>query len=137
MFAEANAPPGHSSAEIAHEWWRRLSAFDFVGAGELLAPDVVVEWPVSNERFRGRETVVAINEAYPGRWRATIVQSVAAGDRCVVEANVTDGQETDVAVSFFTIHNGLIQTLREFWPEPYPAPAWRKRWADVEEESTR
>lgn len=131
MVMQDRSAPLKTSAELAREWWRRLSTFDFTGAGELLAPDVVVEWPVSGERFRGRDDVVAINEAYPGRWRAEIVRLVADGDVCVTEANVTDGRETNIAVSFFTVRDGLIQTLREFWPEPYPAPEWRKRWAEA------
>ena len=129
-MAHDRRSPDPTSASIARDWWRRLSALDFESAGKLLAPDVIVEWPLTGERIRGRENVVAVNAAYPGRWRAQITRCIADGDVTVTEANVSDGDESHTAVSFFTVRDGLIQHLREFWPEPYPAPAWRQRWIE-------
>ncbi|WP_244502348.1 nuclear transport factor 2 family protein [Streptomyces oceani] len=34
-------------SKIVQELWDRMQARDWVGIGELLADDVVIEWPVS------------------------------------------------------------------------------------------
>lgn len=114
---------------VARDWWRRLSDLNFNGAGELLGPDVVVEWPLTGERFNGRETIVALNANYPGQWRCEVLRCIADGDSCVTETRVSDGRESHTAISFFTVRDGLIRELREYWPAPYEAPEWRRQQA--------
>jgi hypothetical protein len=54
------------------------------------------------------------------------VNRIVAGETEVVtDVSVTDGVQSARALSFFTIEQGLITRLVEFWPEPYPAPANR------------
>lgn len=50
---------------------------------------------------------------------------LVAGEEVVTHVTVTDGQRSDEAISFFTVHNGKIANLVEFWPEKYPAPSSR------------
>lgn len=82
----------------------------------------MLEYPQSGERFRGRDTWVAINEEYPaaGRWHFT-VDRIVAGEQGVV---------SDVSarsVSFFELRDGRIRRRVEYWPDPFEAPAWRAR----------
>lgn len=41
--------------------WDRIQARDWSGVADLVAEDVVVEWPVSAERIVGNKNFVAVN----------------------------------------------------------------------------
>jgi len=42
-----------------------------------------------------------------------------------------DGTQHARAISFFTVANGKIIRLVEFWPEPYEAPSNRKHLVEA------
>src|SRR5262245_3165229 len=126
--------PALNNRQIVEQFWQRLSAFDFEGAGELLHDEYICEWPQSRERIRGRANFVALNAAYPGRWVIAIQRLVASGDQVVSEVAMTNqlapGEAPVVAVSFFELQHGKIRYDRAYWPEPYPAPADRAQWVE-------
>jgi hypothetical protein len=101
---------------------------DFHSVKSVLAEGLVVEWPQSKERLRGPESFARMNAEYParGRWRFRINELVASQDRVVTQVSVTDGEQTAEPVSFFTIVNGKIVRMVEYWPEPFP-PAENRR----------
>jgi limonene-1,2-epoxide hydrolase len=123
-----------SSRQTVEQFWQRLSTFDFAGAGDLLHEDYVCEWPQSRERIRGRANFVALNAAYPGRWVIAIERIVACGDQVVTEVTMRNqlapAQVPVVAVSFFELNSGKIRYERDYWPEPYAAPADRAQWVE-------
>jgi ketosteroid isomerase-like protein len=112
--------------------WQAFDRFDFAAAGNLLHDDFVCEWPQSGEIIRGRENFVAVNTHYPGHWHLTIQRIVVQGDHVVTEitAREADSGQTANAVSFFTVKHGKIVHVREFWPDPFDAPAWRAQWVE-------
>jgi limonene-1,2-epoxide hydrolase len=123
-----------SDRAIVEEFWRRLGAFDFDGAGDLLHEAYICEWPQSRERIRGRANFVALNAAYPGRWATTIRRIVESGGQVATEVELTNllapGEAPVVAISFFELQGGAIRYERDYWPEPYAAPADRARWVE-------
>ena len=66
-----------------------------------------------------------MNETYPGNWNATVTDVVSNGDAVITTTTVADGGISVVAISRFTIRDGRITHLVEYWPETYAAPAWR------------
>ena len=46
----------------------------------------------------------------------------------VTVTRVFDSETAVTAISFFTIRDGLIQKIVEYWPEPYEAPVGRSQW---------
>ena len=120
-----------SRAAVAR-YWARMQANDFAGAAGCLAVDVVVEWPQSGERIRGRENFVAVNANYPaaGRWVFEVERVLSAGDEVVTDVTVTDGVLHARAITFSTVHAGEIVRQVEYWPEPFAAPAWRAAWVE-------
>ncbi len=96
---------------------------DFVAAARLCAKSAVVEWPLSNERM-------AAIEHYPGTWHASVVDVIPEGASVVTVTGVFDERTAVTAISFFTIRDGLIEKLVEYWPDPYEAPGWRSKWTE-------
>lgn len=117
-----------STSAIARAWWQAIDRADFSGAIELMAPDAVIDWPLSNERMANPRQWRHVNEHYPGRWAATVRSLVAENEVVVTVADVTDGSITVVAISFFTVRGGQITNLVEYWPEPYAPPQDRSQW---------
>ncbi len=115
---------------VARAWWNAIDRGDFAGAAELCSESAVVEWPLSNERMATIDAWRLVNEHYPGTWRASITNLVAQGDAVVTVVTVFNDTTAVTAISFFTIRDGFIQRLVEYWPDLYPAPAWRSQWTE-------
>jgi ketosteroid isomerase-like protein len=111
-----------NAGQVVRTLWERFDAQDWEAAGQVLADDVVVEWPHSGELVRGRENVIRINAEYPGAWRIEIEWLVVEGDRVASAVRVTDGAELFWAASFFAVRDGLIRHVREFWVDPSKEP---------------
>jgi len=113
------------SGDVARKWWNAIDRADFDAAISLMSPTAIVDWPLSNERMTTPDAWKTVNERYPGRWAARIRSLVDDGSTVVTVTDVTDGGITVKAISFFTISEGRIANLIEYWPETYAAPGWR------------
>lgn len=115
------------AVDIVREFWRLMATNEFHRVSDVLANEFVLEWPQSNERIRGAERFVRMNVEYPahGRWQFTVNRLVGSEAQAVSDVSITDGTQHARAISFFTVADGRITRLVEFWPEPYAAPANR------------
>lgn len=118
-----------SASCVIQEYWRLLEQRAWESWSALLHPDFVCEWPQSEERFDRREFLL-VNRHYPGDWHATVRSMHDAGEWVISEAEVTLDGRIDRAVSFFRLREMKIIALREFWPEPFAVPEWRKKMSD-------
>lgn len=112
-------------ADVVREFWRLMATNDFYSVGAVLSSEFVLEWPQSNERVRGAQRFAQMNQEYPshGRWEFTVNRIVSGESEAVSDVTVTDGVQTGRAISFFTVVQGKVTRVVEFWPEPYePAP---------------
>jgi ketosteroid isomerase-like protein len=116
-----------TAVEAVREFWRLMATNDFDSVGAVLSPEFVLEWPQSKERIRGAERFARMNEEYPahGPWRFTLHRVVGTETEVVSDVSVTDGVQSARPISFFTVVQGKITRLVEFWPEPYAAPESR------------
>ena len=121
-------PEFHSSEAVVREFWRLMATNDFHSVNAVLAPQFVLEWPQSKERIRGAENFARMNAEYPtsARWEFRINRLVASGNAVVTQVSVTDGVQSAEPVSFFTVSNGKVTHLVEYWPEPFAAPEDRR-----------
>jgi hypothetical protein len=128
MSAAGEGWRGGEAVTVAREFWRRMGANDWQAAAELFADDFELVWPQSGERILSREAFVAVNANYPaaGRWTFSTRRLFGAGSQAVSETLVSDGTIEAVAVTFFEIEVGEIRRMREFWPDPFPVPEWRR-----------
>ncbi len=105
-----------------------MEARDWEGVAALVAPDAVIEWPRTGERFSGA-SFVAMNRDYPEGWSIRVREVVGSGERVASDVEVTqegvDG--VFVATGFWTVRDGRVVAAREYWsgPDLDDAPAWR------------
>jgi hypothetical protein len=127
--------PSLTVAEVVREFWRLMATNDFRSVAAVLAPDFVLEWSQSRERIRGAERFARMNEEYPahGPWTFKVNRLVGGELEAVSDVTVTDGMQTARAISFFTIMDGRVVRLVEFWPEPYSAPEDRAHLVEAME----
>ena len=126
MSASEHRMSSHAT-DVVDDFWQRMRSNDFRWAAALLADDFVLEWPQSGERIRGRANFAAMNADYPshGRWQFHVHRVVGNAEEAVSDVEVTDGMQRARAISFFTVRDGQIAAMTEFWPEPYDPPASR------------
>lgn len=113
-----------------------MASNDFHAASRCLTEDFRLQWPQSGEMIEGRENFAELNAAYPstGPWRFDLRRIVGDGDQIVTEVAVSDGEQRATALTFHTIRGNLIALQREFWPDAFEAPAWRRQWVRMPEE---
>ncbi len=118
------------SKDVVENFWTVMATNDFDVASLLLSEDFEYYMPQSQEYLRGRENFASLNKTYPaqGLWTFDVRQIVADGARVVSEVGVSDGAMQAVAITFHTVRDGLIWRQVEYWPDPYPAPAFRSEW---------
>ena len=119
--------PPTTAIEIVREFWRLMQSNDFHSVAAVLGCEFVLEWPQSKERIRGAERFARMNHEYPahGAWRFAVSRLIGSEAEVVSEVEITDGVRNAKAISFFTVEDGKITRLVEYWPEPYSAAANR------------
>jgi ketosteroid isomerase-like protein len=119
-------------SQLISTFWQLMSSNDFTSVASVLHSDFVLEWPQSHERIRGAANFARMNACYPahGPWRFTIQRLLVDGDAGMTEVAITDSVVVATAISFFTVRDGLISKIVEYWPDPFPAPAWRSEWVE-------
>jgi ketosteroid isomerase-like protein len=118
-----------NSETVVREFWRLMATNDFASVKTILSPHFILEWPQSNERIRGAENFARMNAEYPtttGQWSFKVNHLVAQATTVVTQVSVTDGEQIAEAISFFTLEDGKITYILEYWPEPYTAPINRR-----------
>ncbi len=120
-------------AAVVRALWERFQARDWDAAAELLAEDVVVDWPQTRERIHGRDRVITVNRNYPEGWTIRVLRIVQDGDVAVSEVAVDHVDlGTFHAASFFEVVDGRIARGTEYWVDPPSGdpPAWRAAWVE-------
>lgn len=109
-------------------YWRAVLAQDADGMRAFLAPDAVVRWPNTRERFTAEE-FIRVNCAYPGAWKGGLERVEYAGDVaiCVVLVQSADDAQSLHAVSFLRLHGDRIVQIDEYWSDDGPVPPWRTK----------
>ena len=105
---------------VVREFWRLMATNDFPAVKAVLAEAFVLEWPQSKERIRGADTFARMNAEYQahGPWSFQVNRLLAAGNEVVTQVSVSDGVQRAEPISFFTVEQGRITRLVEYWPDP-------------------
>ena len=122
----------HENEELIRRYWATCDGRDWEGFAATLAPDVVYEAHQTRERVVGREAYVRFNAEFPGDWSLSVRRVVADASGGVAWTDFHVGDEVMTGLHFFTVADGLIRHVDDFWPEPYEPPPGRahlvERW---------
>ncbi len=103
---------------------------------EMAADDLVVEYPQSGERFRGRERIAEMNASYPSQTGTApsmkLRRIVKPGQAWITEGTIDYGDGTPVsAISIIeTGPDGKVVRQTDYFASPFEAPAWRSEYAE-------
>ena len=116
--------------ELAAELWRLFDLGRFRDTLPLFSEDFEAHWPSTRERIRGRENFVALNENYPGDSRCTVRRIEECDGGVVTVTEIANDGTTLFAVSFFSVRDGRIAAVEEYFSENGPPPFDRYDWAE-------
>lgn len=120
-----------SPAEVVRRMWDLFQARAWDDAMDCFHPDLVVEYPVSRERFESAERFVAMNAAYPEGWTIDVRRIVAEGDVVASEVAVPQGADKHVSLAFSSVRDGRIARIKEYWvlEDSEEQPDWRTEYS--------
>jgi len=96
---------------------------------ELYAPDAVLEFPQSGERFEGLANFREWRDLYPDAVQVEVRRISGGGDHWVAECGLSyDGGPWKPAVTIIELADGRIVHERIYSMDTWPAPEWRARW---------
>ena len=119
-----------AAEDLVRALWQAFDDVRIEDVRPLLAEDFVAEWPQTAERIVGPGNFIALNTNYPGKWRCTLLDLLANGDRVVTQVRISDGDQALFALSFFTIEGGRISHAREYFADVMESPFDRTAWTE-------
>ena len=95
--------------------------------------DAVLEFPQSGEWFRGKENIQGWRQQYPMKLDFHPREIRGGGDLWVAETVLTyDGANPINVVKIMQFDGDKIARETLYFADPFPAPDWRKPWAERE-----
>lgn len=119
---------------IVKAFWDNMCEQSYHELANLFHKDAVIEWPNTNEVFNVKDFIM-VNAKYPGNWKEKICHMHVCDDKIISETHVDNGTVSFYAISIFTIKDGLIVQLKEYWSENGKAPEWRQQLMKEESDS--
>jgi hypothetical protein len=111
--------------------WEASERGDADAEHAIYAEDAILDYPQSGERFSGRSKIQAQRGGHPAERHFTIRHIVGGDDLWVSECVITyDGVPT-YSVSIMEIADGLVTHERQYFADPFEAPAVRAALADT------
>jgi len=108
------------------------SGVDNAKAHEIYHDDAVLEFPQSGERFLGKANMQGFRAQYPVAQVDFEPRELrGSGDVWIGEGRVLyDGANPHHFVWIAELRGGLVQRETIYFAEPFPAPEWRRPWAE-------
>jgi hypothetical protein len=111
--------------------WAASAAGDQEAEHEIYLDDVVVEYPQSGERVRGRLNLQALRSHHPERPAGFVVRRIVGqGDLWVTEYVITYEGRPVYTVSIMEFRADKVARETQYFADPFEAPAWRARWVE-------
>ena len=117
--------------ELIRKFWSLFDQEKFEQVKSLLHAEFKAVWITSNEKFPSADSLIKMNEAYPGRWH-TIPQRIELLEYdalSITSVYSDDSPERFYAISFFEFKEGLISKIIEYWATVENSPEWRKQFS--------
>ena len=111
-----------------HQYITDIAAQDAQALRGYFHADAEICWPCTDELFTVEEFLRA-NCEYPGTWGGELLRETRCADGgAVTVARIfqTDGDFSCHVTSFFTLRDGKIAALTEYYADDGEAPQWRR-----------
>jgi hypothetical protein len=122
--------PIENAENLARNLWHCFDEARFQDALPLLSDTFEAVWPNTRERILGAKNFIDMNEAYPGSWRCGVRQARVIPGGVVTVTEISDGAQALIAVSFFTVHGGVITRAEEYFGDVIDPPFDRSMWCE-------
>jgi hypothetical protein len=108
------------------EHWRASERGDSAAEHAIYAPDAVLDYPQSGERFRGRANIAAQRGGHPADRHFTVLRIIGGSNVWVSECIISyDGAPT-YSVSIMEFEHEMVVHETQYFADPFTAPAWRQ-----------
>jgi hypothetical protein len=131
-----------AGTELVRSLWALFQARRWQDARALFAGDAVCHWWSSGEQFIGADAIIHVNAVYPEGWQIHLIEVNALADGRVhsIVRVTLQGGPTVFANSLFSVRDGLIAAVDEYWSTIEPPPAWRSEgglpgWCQLPEDT--
>lgn len=122
--------PDRRTRAAVEEHWRASELGDIEAEHAIYAPDAILDYPQSGERFRGRAAISAQRGGHPASRHFTVLRIVGSGDQWVSQCVITyDGVPT-YSVSVMEFADGHVTHETQYFAEAFGAPEWRTALAE-------
>jgi hypothetical protein len=103
--------------------WQASESGDLNAEHDIYAPDALLDYPQTGERFRGRDTIQAQRGSHPADRHFAVRRVLGHGSLWVSECVITyDGVPT-FSVSIMELNDGLVDHETQYFADPFaPAP---------------
>lgn len=116
--------------DLVARYYHSLNARDWEAFKRTLAGNVVYEIPQTRERVCGLANYVDFNATFPGDWTLEVVRLITDDVGAAGQVTFRVGGQEMTGISFFTIEDGKISHITDFWPEPYAPPERLSHWVE-------
>jgi ketosteroid isomerase-like protein len=113
--------------------WAASAAGDIEAEHEIYHDDVLVEYPQSGERIRGRYNIQALRGHHPAKLSFTIRRILGSGDLWITEYVLSYNGQPTQTVSIMEFRDGKVAHETQYFADPFEAPAWRSQWVEHQE----
>jgi ketosteroid isomerase-like protein len=117
--------------ELVERFFAASERGDPAQVAALIDDDMVMEWPQSGERFRGRDAVLAAMAAVEVKPQfAGEPRLVGSGPLWVLMVPLRYGEDVLHYVAVLEVADGRIRRGTGYWGAPFPAQASRAAYRD-------
>ena len=116
--------------EALNRHWAASDANDFDVEHDIYREDVVLEYPQSGERIRGRRNIQLSRAAQPNRKRFTVQRTIGTGDLWVTEFVLTYDGRPSYTVSIMEFRDGKVARETQYFADPFEPGPSRAQWVE-------
>jgi ketosteroid isomerase-like protein len=125
------APVDESKREFVERFIEATERGDLDALAAMAHEDIIMEWPQSGERFRGRQNALAALRAQETKPEmAGEPRMIGSGDVWVLMTPLRYGDEIHHYVGVYELRDGKIGRATEYFGAPFPAQEFRAEFTD-------
>ena len=114
-------------------YWEATMAHDLERVHEFYHDDIVVEFPQSGERIRGKQNIYELRAHYPAKVTYKMLRVRGDGNLWTTEVIVTydnDKGRPVYGVAIMEFRNDKIAHETLYFGDPFEPPKWRSQWVE-------